>query len=219
MTTEKELLKIVFSLDKFRAYLLGSKVIVFFDHVAMKYLLKKQDAKPRLIRWIFLLQEFNLEIRDRKGANNTIVDHLSRIKIKVDPIPIQDDFPDEQLLPVANSQPWFADICNFLVASTFLPGASKYYKEKIQSDAKHYIWDNPYLWRCCNDCVIRKCILNSKIQSVLHFCHSTPGGGHCGSTRKARKPTIFQDSHQFVSTYEQCQKIGMAISCRNEMPQ
>ncbi|RDX75195.1 hypothetical protein CR513_44949, partial [Mucuna pruriens] len=79
------------------------------------------------------------------GADNTVADHLSRIKGKVDPVPIRDDFPDEQLLLVPHNQPWFADICNFLVASTFLLGASKYYKEKIQSDAKHYIWDDPYL--------------------------------------------------------------------------
>ncbi|RDY02128.1 Retrovirus-related Pol polyprotein from transposon 17.6, partial [Mucuna pruriens] len=63
-TTKKELLEIVFSLDKFRSYLLGSKIIVFFDHAALRFLLKKQDAKPRQIRWMLLLQEFNIEIKD-----------------------------------------------------------------------------------------------------------------------------------------------------------
>ncbi|RDX81912.1 Retrovirus-related Pol polyprotein from transposon 17.6, partial [Mucuna pruriens] len=96
--TEKELLAIVFSLDKFRSYLLGSKVIVFSDHATLKYLLKKLDANPRLIRWMLLLQEFDLEIRDKKGAENTIVDHLSRLEKEVDPMPIQDEFPDVQIL-------------------------------------------------------------------------------------------------------------------------
>ncbi|WJZ92713.1 hypothetical protein VitviT2T_011695 [Vitis vinifera] len=59
-TTEKELLVVVYALDKFRAYLIGSSIVVFTDHSALKYLLTKQDAKARLIRWIFLLQEFNL---------------------------------------------------------------------------------------------------------------------------------------------------------------
>ncbi|RDY11641.1 Retrovirus-related Pol polyprotein from transposon 17.6, partial [Mucuna pruriens] len=203
-TTEKELLVIVFALDKFRAYLLGSKVIVFSDHVALKYLLKKQDAKPRLIQ-------------DRKGVDNTIVDHLSHIKRKFDLVPIRDNFPNEQLLLVVHTQPWFADICNFFVASTFPLGASKYYKEKIQSDAKHYIWDDPYLWRCYNDRILRSDW--SSIFAILHL------EGHYRSTWKARKvlecgfywPTIFRDSHQFVSTYEQCQKARMAISRRNEM--
>ncbi|RDX86021.1 hypothetical protein CR513_32698, partial [Mucuna pruriens] len=157
------------------------------------------DAKPRLIRWMLLLQEFNLEIRDRKGVNNIVADHLSRIKGKVDLVPIRDDFLDEQFLLVAHSQPWFADICNFLVATTFPPGASKYYREKIQSNAKHYIWDDPYPWRCCNDRVIRRCILDFEIRLVLYFGHSAPRGGHYGSTRMTRKvlecgfywPTIF----------------------------
>ncbi|RDX88699.1 Tf2-11, partial [Mucuna pruriens] len=218
-TTEKELLAIVFALDKFRAFLLGSKVIVFFYHAALKYLVKKQDAKLRLIRWMLLLQEFNLEIRDRKGVDNMVVDHLSHINEKVDQVPIRDDFSNEKILLVAHSQPWFVDICNFLVASTFPPRTSKYYKEKIQSDAKNYIWDDPYLWRCCNDHVIRRSIPDSEIRPVLHFCHSAPGDGHYGSTWMTRKPTTFRDSHQFVLAYEQCQKARMAISRRNEMPQ
>lgn len=64
-TTEKELLAIVFALDKFRSYLLGYKVIIHSDHAALRYLLNKSSAKPWLIRWIFLLQEFDIEIRDK----------------------------------------------------------------------------------------------------------------------------------------------------------
>ncbi|XP_042400859.1 uncharacterized protein LOC121990869, partial [Zingiber officinale] len=77
-TTEKELLAVVFAIDKFRSYLVGSRIIVYTDHAAIRYLLGKKDAKPRLIRWILLLQEFNLEIRDKKGAENVVADHLSR---------------------------------------------------------------------------------------------------------------------------------------------
>jgi hypothetical protein len=58
-TTKKELLAVVFALDKFRSYLLGSKVLVYSDHAALKYLLSKKDAKSRLIWWILLLQEFD----------------------------------------------------------------------------------------------------------------------------------------------------------------
>jgi hypothetical protein len=82
MTTEKELLAVVFAIDKFRSYLVGAKVIVYIDHAALKYLLTKKDAKLRLIRWILLLQEFDLEIKDKNGVENSIADHLSRMQFE-----------------------------------------------------------------------------------------------------------------------------------------
>ncbi|CAN6707368.1 unnamed protein product [Malus baccata var. baccata] len=99
-TTEKELLAVVFALDKFRSYLIGTKVIVFTDHAALKYLLTKKEAKPRLIRWILLLQEFDIEIRDKKGSENVVANHLSRMVHNEESLPILETFPDEQLLSI-----------------------------------------------------------------------------------------------------------------------
>ncbi|GJV04493.1 reverse transcriptase domain-containing protein [Tanacetum coccineum] len=79
-TTEKELLAVVYAFKKFRPYLVLSKSIVYTDHSALKYLLAKQDAKPRLLWWILLLQEFDVVIRDKKGAENLAADHLSRLE-------------------------------------------------------------------------------------------------------------------------------------------
>ncbi|RDY14409.1 Retrovirus-related Pol polyprotein from transposon 17.6, partial [Mucuna pruriens] len=162
ITTEKELLAIVFALDKFYSYLLGTRIVVFSDHATLRYLLKKSDAKSRLIRWMLLLQEFDIEIRDKKVAN-----HLSRIEREEDLMPIRDQFLDEQQLHIKTSTPWFVDICNYVVTSQFPPEASRIYKEKLQSDAKYYMWDDPYLWRLCSDQVIRRCIPNTEINSVL----------------------------------------------------
>ena len=71
----------MFACDKFRSYIVDSKVIVHTDHAAIKYLMEKKDAKPRLIRWVLLLQEFDLNITDRKGVENPVADNLSRLKI------------------------------------------------------------------------------------------------------------------------------------------
>jgi len=65
-TTEKEILVNVYALEKFQCYLVGSKVVIFTDHATIKYLLTKADSKPRLIRWVLLIQEFDIVIKDKK---------------------------------------------------------------------------------------------------------------------------------------------------------
>ena len=77
-TMEKELLVIVFALEKFRSYIVGSPVTIFTYHATLKYLLSKQDTKPHLTRWILCCQEFNLTIKDKKAVENVVADHLSR---------------------------------------------------------------------------------------------------------------------------------------------
>ncbi|VVA28497.1 PREDICTED: LOW QUALITY PROTEIN, partial [Prunus dulcis] len=176
-TTEKELLVVIFSLDKFRSYLIGAKVIVYTDHSALKYLLSKKDAKPRLIRWVLLLQEFDLEIRDKKGSENVVADHLSRlvseVKMSDDAAPIMEMFPDEQLYAIRSSEaPWYADFVNYL-ASTIIPADFSFHqKKKFFSLVKHYYWDDPYLWKHCPDQVIRRCVPEEEMEDILRHCHT-----------------------------------------------
>ena len=91
----------VFACDKFRSYIVDSKVTVHIDHAVIKYLMEKKDAKPRFIHWVLLLQEFDLRIIDRKGAENPVAYNLSRLEnVLDDPLPIDDSFPDEQLATI-----------------------------------------------------------------------------------------------------------------------
>ncbi|WVZ70418.1 hypothetical protein U9M48_019089 [Paspalum notatum var. saurae] len=136
-TTEKELLAVVFAIDKFRSYLVGSKVIIYTDHAALKYLLTKKDAKPRLIRWVLLLQEFDIEIRDKKGVENLAADHLSRMKFEETlPLPIDDYMRDDQLLMVTTAQPWYANLVNYIIAGYVPEGADK---RKLAHDSQLYL--------------------------------------------------------------------------------
>ena len=140
------MLAAVFACDKFKPYIVGSKVIVHTDHQALKYLLTKK-IKPRLIRWILLLQEYNLRIIDRKGKDNHVAYHLSQMEgIPKVPIHIYESFLGEHLAIIKVNQPWFADYANFL-AWKFLPKNMKYQqRKKFFNDLKHYFWDDPYLY-------------------------------------------------------------------------
>ena len=103
-TTEKEMLAMVFSCEKFRPYILGSHVIIHTDQAAIKYLMAMKESKPRLIRWVLLLQEFDLEIKDKKGCDNVIVDHLSRVittTIIKEETKVAENFLDEQLFQLS----------------------------------------------------------------------------------------------------------------------
>ncbi|GJU91608.1 hypothetical protein Tco_1304031 [Tanacetum coccineum] len=119
-TTEKELLAVVFAFDNFRQYLVLSKTIVYTDHSTLRYLFSKQDAQPRLIRWILLLKEFDIEIRDKKGAENLAADHLSRLEnhetVGLNEAKIDDRFLDEFIMKMdfGLEEPWFVDFTNHL---------------------------------------------------------------------------------------------------------
>jgi hypothetical protein len=227
-TTEKELLVVVFALDKFRSYLLGSKVVVYSDHAALKYLLSKKDAKSRLIRWILLLREFDIEIRDKKGSENVVANHLSRLVVDFndDVVPIAETFPDEQLMHISQiPAPWFADIVNYLVTAQIPSHWTKQDRSKFLAGVKYFFWDDPYLFKYCPYQIIRRCIPENEYQKILLFCHDHACGGHFSSKKTAAKilqsgfywPSIFRDAHAYCSACERCQKLG-SIGRRNMMP-
>nr|GEZ07860.1 reverse transcriptase domain-containing protein [Tanacetum cinerariifolium] len=194
-TTEKEMLAVVYAFEKFRSYLIMNKSIVYTDHSTLKYLFSKKDAKALLLRWILLLQEFDFNVIDTKGAKNYDADYLSRLenpyKNVFDPKEINDTFPLESLNKVAHqdpSTPWFADFANYH-AGNFIIKAGQ---ESID---------------------------------ILNACHSRPTGGYYGANYTEKKvfdsgfysPTIYKDAFKLVKRCDSCQRQGK-ISQKDEMP-
>ncbi|XP_075524490.1 uncharacterized protein LOC142556877 [Primulina tabacum] len=180
----------------------------FLGHAALKYLLAKKESKPRLISWILLFQEFDIEINDRKGTENQVADHLSRLVKDEDVLPIYEDFPDDDCLKVLPNTP------------------RKSCKVKIRCEAKYYVWGEPHLWKFCAGQVIKRCALENEHKSILVFRHNFACDGHFGPQRIARKildsglywETLFKDAYMFCKSCEQWKRIG-SLSHRNEMPQ
>ncbi|CAN6583905.1 unnamed protein product [Malus baccata var. baccata] len=212
-TTKKELLAVV---------------IFYTDHAALKYLFSKKDAKPRVIRWILLLQEFDLEIRDKKGSANVVADHLSRLinsaTAEEGTLPLNENFPDEQLLAIQHKIPWFADLINYLARGVFHPDFSYQQKKKFLADAKFYFWDEPYKY--CPDQINRRCIPEEELNIVLKSAHHYACGGHFGPKRTVAKilqsglfwPSLFKDANNWCKSCDWCQRVGNRCK-RNEMPQ
>ncbi|GJS57015.1 reverse transcriptase domain-containing protein [Tanacetum coccineum] len=232
-TTEKEMLAVVYAFKKFRSYLVMNKCTVYTDHSALKYLFAKKDSKARLLRWVLLLQEFDFDVVDTKGAENLAADHLSRLENphenELDPKEINEKFPLETLSSIAvldASTPWFADIANYHAGNFVIKGMSTQQKRKFFKDVKHYFWEDPFLFKIYADQVIRRCVFGKEAHDILMACHDGPTGGHHGANYTARKvfdsgffwPTIYKDAHELVKNCNSCQRQGK-ISQRDEMPQ
>ncbi|GJT63065.1 reverse transcriptase domain-containing protein [Tanacetum coccineum] len=230
-TTEKEMLAVVYAFEKFRPYLVLSKSIVYTDHSALKYLMNKQDAKPRLLRWVLLLQEFDITICDKKGSENLTADHLSRLKNPHNDVlenkDINENFPLETLGVISSgSTPWFADYANFHAENFIIKGMTTQQKKKFFKDVKHYFWDDPYIFHIYAYQIIRRCVHGQEANDILKACHEGPTGGHHNANLTARKvfdagyfwPTIYRDAHTMIKSCDTCQRQGK-ISQRDEMPQ
>ncbi|GKB26535.1 reverse transcriptase domain-containing protein, partial [Tanacetum coccineum] len=204
-TTEKELLAVVYAFEKFRSYLVMSKSIVYTDHSAIKYLFAKKDAKARPC-----------------ALENPHQDKLENKEIN-------EAFPLETLGSIAlqdQSTPWFADFANYHAGKFVIKGMTSQQKNKFFKDVKHYFWDDPFLFKNCDDQVIRRYVSGQEASDILKACHSGPTGGHYGTNYTTRKvfdsgfywPTIYKDAHDFVTHYDICQRQGK-ITQRDEMPQ
>ncbi|GJT71468.1 reverse transcriptase domain-containing protein [Tanacetum coccineum] len=182
----------------------------------------------------FLLQEFDLIIHDKKGAENLVADHLSRLENPhqgdLEKKEINETFPLETLGMIAfhgdSSTPLFADITNYHAGNFVLKGISSQQKKKFFKNVRHYFWDDPHLFRICAYQMIRRCVYGQEAIDILTACHNGPTGGHHGANYTAKKvfdfgfywPTIYRDAHDMVKSCDTSQRQGK-ISQKDEMPQ
>jgi hypothetical protein len=184
--------------------------------------LTKKDAKPCLILWILLLQEFDLKIRDKKGVENSVANHLSRLQFeKFTELSINDYTRDDTLLKVSTTDPWYENIVNYIVSDYIPLGADK---KKIIRDSRLQLCDDPYLYRVCTDGLLRRCIPAFETWKILERCHSLAYGGYYGPFCTNAKvlqsgfywPTMYDDAKSFVRRCSRCQKHGN-INARDAM--
>ncbi|XP_028215027.1 uncharacterized protein LOC114397109 [Glycine soja] len=203
-TIEKELLAIMFALEKFRSYLVGSMIVIYTDHATIKYLLRKAYSKPRLIRCILLLQEFDLVIKDKKGSKNVVADHLSRLvneDVTSKEAEIRDKFLDESLFLIAG-RPWFADMANYKATGVIPKDLNWQQRKRFFYDARHYVWDDPHFFKVGADNLLRRCVTSEEAKGILWHCHNSPCGGHYGGDKTTTKVlSQYHVNHRVASPY------------------
>jgi len=139
--TEKELLATVHSLNKFRHYIAGYKTFVYIGHATIRYLMNKPDVNAHIIRWLLLLQQFDLTIIDKLGKENVVADFLSRVNLPTGEEGMVDDqMLDEHLFAISILSPWFDDKENYLVSTQFPLHLSSKEKRKIVRKSASFTW-------------------------------------------------------------------------------
>nr|GFB14243.1 reverse transcriptase domain-containing protein [Tanacetum cinerariifolium]GFB29697.1 reverse transcriptase domain-containing protein [Tanacetum cinerariifolium] len=141
-------------------------------------------CQARLLRWVLLLQEYDFDVLDMKGAENLAANHLSRLENPyenvLDPKEINETFPLETLSTVTfrsdSSTPWFADFANYHTGNFIVKGMSSQQKNKFFKDVKHYFWEDPFLFKIYTDQVIRRCVHGKEALDILEACHNGPTG-------------------------------------------
>ncbi|XP_024013068.1 uncharacterized protein LOC112087279 [Eutrema salsugineum] len=187
------------------------------DSAQEKYLMIKKDAKPRLLRWVLLLQEFDMEVLDKKGIENGAADHLSRLRVESD-VPLDDSLPEEHLMVVKT----YLEVEHGVEP----PELDAYKRKRFFKEVQRYHWDELYLYVLNKDHLYRRCLAEEEMQLVLQECHGSAYGGHLGAFKTVPKvlqsgfwwPTMLRDAQVVVSSCDQCQSQGN-ISKRSEMPQ
>eukprot|EP00253_Pinus_taeda_P016180 PITA_16180 len=224
--TEKEFLAMVHSLNKFRHYIIGYQTFVHTDHAAIRYLMNKPDVNARIIRWLLLLQQFDLTIVDNPGKENVVADFLSRLDLPAsEEGTLDNQMPYEHLFSISVISSWFADIANYLVSAQFPSHLSSKEKRRIVRKSASFTWIGGNLFKIGPDQILRHCVREEEVFDILLTCHDGPCGGHFAAKRIAFKiiqasyywPTLHQDVRRYIIQCDRCQRMGK-LTPRDEIP-
>ena len=160
-----------------------------------------------------MLQEFNLQIKDKKRVENVVADHLSRLAIAHNShgLPINDDFPKESLMLVEVDL-WYTHITNYLVTGEVPSEWKTQDKKHLFAKIHAYYWEEPFLFKYYADQIIRKCVLEEEQHGILNHCHENACGGHFASQKTAMRvlqlgfcwPSLFKDAHTMCKSCDRC---------------
>nr|GFA13441.1 reverse transcriptase domain-containing protein [Tanacetum cinerariifolium] len=108
----------------------------------------------------------------------------------------------------------FTYLANYHARNFIIKGMTSQQKKKFFKDARHYFWDDPYLFRTSVDQIIRRCVAGKEAIDILNACHSGPTGGHYGASYTAKKvfdsgfywPSIYKDAFELVKHCDSCQR-------------
>jgi hypothetical protein len=223
--TEREGLGMVYSVQKYRHYLLGYKFTFHVDHDALKYMVNKPQLSGRIARWVLLLQEFNFLVNVRPGKRHANADFLSQISEEVDPESINDNFPDAHLFNVEIIPAEYVDVIHYLSTSTFPQEYNDKQKQRLAHKALPYTLIAQVLYKKGKDGILRRCVNLSEVELILQGCHDDVCGGHFAGMVTAQKalqsgywwPTLFSDAARYVKKCDPCQRVGKPTTS-NAMP-
>lgn len=169
--------------------------------------MRKKDAKPRLLRWILFLQDFDLKIRDKIGTENVVVDHLLRLEyLKPNLIPINDDFTYDRLIAsvdnrtshdddtdklelhvettlVVTTTPWYTNFVNYLAVDILPPYLTYQQKKNFFHDVKQFYWEEPLLFKRGTNGIFHRCVPKEEVNGIITHFHSAPYGGHASTSK------------------------------------
>jgi hypothetical protein len=224
-TTERECLAMVFFVKKFRHYLICNPVVFFVDHMAIKYLVNKAELSGRLARWVLLLEEFDYTVEYKPGRMHLQADHLSRLSKDIGTSPVNDMLMNDNLFVVTAQPEWYARIVEFLTTQQLSGEWTKEDRRKVRVNSRHFAVVGHRLFKRGADGLLRRCVSEVEVPSILAACHDSACGGHFSGQLTGQKilragyfwPTLFKDAYDYVKRCDACQRYARN-DLRMEMP-